>query len=107
MYENPLLLVGAIFAAGALLVLLPIVLMVYQRFGPRVALRCPETGILTSLQVGAGRAMWSSMFGAAKLRIKDCARWPERADCDQACLQESNLPPEPVVVRQASEGIFR
>lgn len=106
MYENPLLLIGAIFAVAAIYVFFPIVFMVYQRFGPRIALRCPEIDILTSTQVSTGRAMWSSMFGAPKLRIKDCARWPERANCGQACLKDGAEFSNPVTIYQSPNERF-
>jgi hypothetical protein len=36
---------------------------------------------------------------AKKLRLKECSRWPERADCGQECLAELEAAPEECLVR--------
>ncbi len=93
MYENPAMLIGAILTLAALFILAPISLHVYGRYRLRKALWCPETGHCASVQINAGRAAGSSLFGEPKLRVKDCARWPERRDCDQGCLTNPPFPP--------------
>lgn len=92
MYENPMMLLGALLSLAALFVFAPVALHVYGRYRERCALRCPETGRLTSVQVDAGRAARSSLVGDPKLRVRDCARWPAKKDCDQKCLE---VPPFP------------
>ena len=92
MYGNPMMLMGALLALAVLFVLAPLTMHIFWRYRERSALRCPETGRLTSVQVDAGKAARTSMFGDPKLRIKDCARWPEKKNCNQKCLE---IPPFP------------
>ncbi len=58
----------------------------------RQELRCPETGRLTSVQIGAANAVILALFGESKIRIKGCANWPEKKNCNQKCLE---IPPFP------------
>jgi len=88
MIVSGLVLVGSILALGALYVLLPWALHVYRHYRWRYALRCPETGKLTSVQIDPGRAARSALFGDPALEVTDCARWPEKKDCDQDCMEE-------------------
>lgn len=65
-----------------------------QAVGAYLALRgeriitCPETRRPAAVQVAAGKAALQTFAGTPKLRLKDCSRWPERRDCDQACLHQ-------------------
>ncbi len=92
MYGNPMMLLGALLALAVLFVLAPLTLHIYGRYRERSALRCPETGRLTSVQVDASKAARTALFGDPTLRIKDCARWPEKKECAQGCL---DIPPFP------------
>jgi hypothetical protein len=92
MYSESFMLIGAIMTLAALFVLTPVTLHVYGRYRDQRALRCPETGRLTSVQIDAGKAARSALFREPKLRIETCARWPERKSCNQKCL---DIPPFP------------
>lgn len=97
MYPEPLMLIGAILALAALFILAPVTLHVYGRYRRRRALRCPETGRLTPVQINAGRAAKTSLFGEPKLRVKNCARWPEKRNCAQECLLKTPFPTNGVI----------
>ncbi len=92
MYAELLLLIVAIVALAVLFVLVPVTRTVYELYRDRRALRCPETGRLTSVQIDAEKAAKSALFGEPKLRIEACARWPEKKNCAQRCL---DIPPFP------------
>ena len=92
MYSESFMLIGAIMTLAALFVLTPVTLHVYRRYRDQRALRCPETGRLTSVQIDAGKAARSALFREPKLQIEACARWPERKNCAQRCL---DIPPFP------------
>ncbi len=80
--------IGSVVLLGFAFVLLPTMLDVYKRYKWRTAVECPETGRTTAIHVDAGRAARSAMFGDPKLRVQECARWPSRMECDQACLKD-------------------
>ncbi len=84
--------IGSVVALGFGFVLLPIALMAYQRFARRLALRCPETGDQTAVKVDTWRAVRTSLFGEPRLSVRDCARWPEKRNCGQLCLDEAGSP---------------
>ena len=50
---------------------------------------CPETQAPVSVRFNALRAAWSGLAGPPKLRLADCTRWPERADCGQECIPDA------------------
>ena len=69
-------------AAVGLLWVLPMV----RAFRAVRVVRCPETGLPTDVEADAGLAARRAWLGPVELRLKACARWPERAGCDQGCL---------------------
>ena len=57
-----------------------------RRFeGPRLV-RCPETRGVVGIELDAMRAAVTYAVCAPRLRAVSCTRWPERQDCNQACL---------------------
>lgn len=92
MNTEMIMLIGALLTLAVLYILAPMALHFYARYKERRALRCPDTRRLTSVQIDAGRAAGTSLFGKPKLRIRDCARWPERKDCGQGCLLKPPFP---------------
>jgi len=89
-----------LFLAGAcLLLLLPALWgeQIYHTYREGRTVNCPETHAPVSVRFNALRAAWSSLAGGPpKLRLADCTRWPERADCGQECI------PDAVRVKPAS-----
>jgi hypothetical protein len=64
-------------------------LMIYR--GIRV-ITCPET----AQPAAVGLAAWPVAVSAVlrtPLRIRECSLWPERRECDQACVQEIQATP--------------
>ena len=86
--REPVLLIAALAALGALYVLLPVGLAAYRRVrGPR-AVTCPETGRPEVIEVDTTRAVTASLVGHDDVEITDCSRWPEDADCDRQCAKQ-------------------
>ncbi len=92
MYSESFMLIGAIMALAVLFVLTPVTLHIHRRYRDRTALRCPETGRLTSVRIDAEKAAKSALFGEPKLRVETCTRWPEKKNCARKCL---DIPPFP------------
>lgn len=87
-------LIGAILALAAVYVLLPIAAGAYRRFRGKRIVTCPETGRPAAVELDAARAAGRSLFGEPDPRVARCSRWPERHDCDQACLEAIERSPE-------------
>ena len=59
-----------------------------RRRGTRV-ITCPETGETEGVEIAAFRgAVGDVVRPVPNLRLQDCSRWPEKADCDQACIHQ-------------------
>jgi|CZLA01.1.fsa_nt_gi hypothetical protein len=90
-----------LFLVGTCLILLLPALWgehVYHTFHEGRTVNCPETHAPVSVRFNALRAAWSSLAGPPKLRLADCTRWPERADCGQECIPDAVLvKPAPMV----------
>jgi hypothetical protein len=81
-----------LFLVGVcLLLLLPALWaeQTYHTYCAGRAVNCPETHAPVSVRFNALRAAWSSLQGPPKLRLADCTRWPERADCGQECIPDA------------------
>lgn len=61
-------------------------------FGPKLV-TCPETHQTVAVKVAVGRATLAALAGKQRIELCQCSRWPERADCDQACLSELKADP--------------
>lgn len=59
---------------------------------------CPETRKPAAVDVAAGEAAVGAFLSEPTLRLKECSRWPERADCGQDCLQQIEADPEKCLV---------
>lgn len=54
---------------------------------PRL-ISCPENHDPAVVRLDAMKATIGALSDHTKLRLSDCSRWPERQDCDQACLKQ-------------------
>jgi hypothetical protein len=75
--------------AGGLLVLRAIpAVRAYLEFRGKRLITCPETQKAAAVDVAAGEAGLGAFLSEPTLRLKECSRWPQRADCGQDCLQQ-------------------
>lgn len=84
MFEAGVVILVIAFAAVGLLWVLPS----YRAYRSRRVVTCPETGELAGVDVDAVRVARSAWLGPLDLRLRNCARWPERAGCGQECLSQ-------------------
>ena len=92
-----LLLIGLCLLAGVVIFVsfqLAAAVREFRKFCGKMRVTCPETRRSAAVEVAAGRATLAALFGRAHLELKDCSRWPERADCPQGCLCEIEAGPE-------------
>ncbi len=100
-------------------VLIPVLLVAGIYFGIRYFVRtrqkvsgerviiCPETGKQAMVEVDAGHAAATSLFGHTDLRLENCWRWPIKQDCGQECLLQLDVAPEECLVRSVLEKWYR
>jgi hypothetical protein len=72
--------------------------LVFALRGTRLA-TCPETGRPVAVDLDLPYSAVHSALGRPHFRLKDCTRWPERADCGQTCLGEIEGAPHDCLVR--------
>jgi len=65
-----------------------------RKVAGKMLVTCPETHQTVAVKVKAGQTALAAMVGKEKVELSQCTRWPERRDCDQACLAELTADPE-------------
>jgi hypothetical protein len=87
-------LAGALFAAARR------ALAAFRRYRGKRVVVCPETGKYVAVEVDSVHAAATAgEEEGPELRLRSCARWPERADCDQDCVRQIEAAPEGCAVR--------
>jgi hypothetical protein len=74
------------------LLLLPVLLRrreIYTRYSGSRLVACPENRQPAAVNIDARHAAATAIDGCPNVRLSDCARWPERSNCDQACLHQA------------------
>ncbi len=93
---------AAVALAAVLLVLvvprLLRALRTYWRMRGTRLVTCPETQSTVAVEVDAAKAAREAASGKAHIRLRDCTRWPERADCPQGCVSQIEQDPEGCLV---------
>lgn len=88
-----LILIWLVFClAGASLILLPLALWrreIYKRYSGSRLVACPENQEPAAVSIDARYAAATGLDGCPDLRLRDCTRWPGRANCDRACLSQA------------------
>ena len=72
---------------------------IYNRFSGSRLIACPENHQPVVVNIDARHAAATGMDGHPELRLCDCTRWPERSNCDQACLPQA-VKAEPYIPRE-------
>jgi len=66
----------------------------FRKFHGRMLVSCPENHQTVAVNVASGRAALAAMIGKEHVELNQCTRWPEKQDCDQACLRDIEAAPE-------------
>jgi len=85
--------VVAVVGGVALFHLFPALKTYFAYRGKRI-ITCPETHQKAAVEVAAGTAAATVLWGDPRLRLDRCSRWPERQTCGQECLQQIEADPE-------------
>lgn len=76
---------------------------IYERYSGGRPVACPENKQAAVVSIDVRHAAGTIMDGAPDLRLSDCTRWPERAQCGQECLPQA-LQAEPYKAGEAKSG---
>jgi len=77
--------------AGSIL-LLPLALWlreIYRQYSGSRLVGCPENQQPAAVSIDARHAAATGVDGCPDLRLSECTRWPERSNCNQACLSQA------------------
>jgi hypothetical protein len=77
---------------GIAVILLPAAIWVrvlYQRYSGSRLVACPENQQAAVVDIDARHAAATGLHGHPDLRLCECTRWPERANCGQPCLSQA------------------
>lgn len=78
--------------AASIMMLLPLALWrreIYRQYSGSRLVSCPADQRPGVVSIDAHRAVETGIDGRPDLRLCECSRWPERANCDQACLSQA------------------
>lgn len=94
---------------GVCVMLLPAAIWtraLYRRYSGSRLVACPENHESAVVHIDARHAAATGIHGRPDLRLCDCTRWPERANCDQPCLAQAAEPEPPSEVRVRAKRIY-
>jgi len=78
----------------------------YRTYRGKRVITCPETHRPAAVEVAAGKAALKTLSGSPTVRLKDCSRWPEKRNCDQACLHQVEESPQECLVWNIVNGWY-
>jgi hypothetical protein len=85
---EPWIVVIGVAAVGALYVVVPVASDAFFRYRRKRSVRCPETGGTAEVKIDAVRAALDGAAGRPGLHVQDCSLWPQRRDCERACVTQ-------------------
>jgi hypothetical protein len=71
----------------------------WLKFRGKLAITCPENYAAAGVNLDARHAAATALRGDPELRLSQCSRWPEKADCGRDCLFQIERAPEDCLVR--------
>jgi hypothetical protein len=93
--------------ACAVLVGVALSIRAYALYRGKMLVKCPETGESAAVHVDTLQAVKDTILGRQRLQLDQCSRWPERADCGQACLSQIEEDPKSCLVWTAVTDWYR
>lgn len=72
---------------------------------PRL-ITCPENGTRQAVEIDAAHRLGQKLRGHDDLKLQDCSRWPDMADCDQPCRAQIADAPDGCRVRALLDRFY-
>jgi hypothetical protein len=91
-------LIAIIISAAALCFVIGWLVRSSSRYRGTRIVTCPETKTPTIVEVDSLHATLTSIVGLPDIRLKECSRWPIKAQCGQECLMDLDVAPETCLV---------
>ena len=85
--------VASAVAAGLILAI-----EAYVKYRRQMLVTCPENNNTAAVRVDVANAVKQTPYGRDALRLSQCSRWPEHADCGQDCLAQIEADPKACAV---------
>ena len=82
-------------------------LRAYLRARGKRLVSCPENHCTAAVELDARGAGLRAVRGGTYLCLQDCSRWPEKKDCDQACLTELGASGQGCLVRSVVANWYK
>jgi len=95
------LLIGTVLAVYA-----GIALTAWARLRWTRVVTCPETHKPVAVTIDTGHAAITAVWEKADLKLATCSRWPERQNCDQACVAQIVEAGDETLTRMLAEHYF-
>jgi hypothetical protein len=95
-----------LYVAAALVVVAVLYALLRKPIGEYVRMRgervvaCPDNEQTAAVRIDAVHAALTAAGGHERLRLESCSRWPEHADCGQACLKQIEAQPTDCLVKE-------
>lgn len=87
------------FILGVLVAMIALFIALALHYRGKRIVTCPETHAPVSAEINAALAAGTWIVAQPRFVITACSRWPERADCDQACAPQIEASPDETLVR--------
>ena len=94
---------------GAAVILLPAAIWVrqiYRRYSGSRLVTCPENHESAVVGIDARHAAATGLHGPPDVRLCECTRWPERANCGQPCLTQAIDAEPPAGLKLRTKRIY-
>ena len=88
-----------VVATVVVVFLLVAFIALYFRYRGKRIVMCPETEAPVALEINAPLAAGTWIVSEPRYVVTACSRWPEKADCDQACTLQVDAAPDTTLVR--------
>ena len=78
--------------AASLILLLPLALWrreIFRRYSGSRLVVCPKDQHSAAINIDVRHAAATGIDGVPEVRLCECTLWPERANCDRACVSQA------------------
>lgn len=104
---NTWTILGAVVVGLAAYLLFSGFIKTYRTYRGVRVITCPENHQAAAVSVAAfDAAKWFAVSGDTDIHLRECSRWPERSQCDQACLREIESSPMNCLVSTMVKGWY-
>jgi hypothetical protein len=60
----------------------------YRKLSGHRPVICPQTGLVTTIELNAGHAVAMGILGNPVQKVQSCLRWPAHQNCARQCVAQ-------------------